>query len=88
MSIIRGAYGTGTKITNEYFIVGAYTETGSCYTDIIAAPTRKMAYASMRRKYGSVRIELEPTTKERYLEEMEVFNRSSRFVGRGPEPLY
>lgn len=89
MSISRGAYGSGCRITTEYFLVSAYRPEGGCYTDIIGAPTRGIAYSQMQKEYPDCRIELRTTTKERYLEEMEQFNYWQKHRGgaRGPEPI-
>lgn len=89
MAITRGQYGMGGRCTNEFFVVGAYRPEGGCYTNIVAAFTRNMAYAQMAREYPGCRIELVPISKERYMEEMEQFNYWSKHAGsaRGPEPI-
>lgn len=89
MAISRGQYGMGSKITTEYFLVGAYKPNGACYTDIVGAPTRGMAYSQMSRKFPGCRIELTPTTRERYDDEMAQFHYWQKNAGgaRGPEPI-
>lgn len=89
MAISRGQYGMGSRITNEYFAVGAYKQDGTCYMNIVAAPTRGMAHSQMQRKYPGCRIELIEIDRERYEDEMREHNYWLKHAGsaRGPEPI-
>lgn len=89
MAITRGQYGMSGRVTTEYFTVGAYLPEGGCYSDIIGAPTRGIAYSQMQRKFPGCRIELTPTTRERYEDEMREYNYWQKHAGsaRGPEPV-
>lgn len=89
MSVSRGQYGMSGKVTTEYFAVGAYRPDGGCYTTIVAAITRGIAYSTMAKQYPGCRIELTPMDKQRYYDEMDSFNFWQKNAGsaRGPEPM-
>lgn len=89
MAISRGQYGMGGRITAEYFAVEAKLPDGGCYSDMVSAPTRGVAYTQAARKFTGCKITLHVVAKERYLEEMEQAAYWAKHAGgaRGPEPI-
>jgi hypothetical protein len=89
MAVSRGMYGQAGRITTEYFFVEARIPGRGCYTDLVAAPTKGMAYSQMAKKYSDCKVTLSPCPKDRYMAEMADFHRWEKERGgaRGPEPI-